>query len=48
MTMRRTRSIRLRTNPGFGRYSKCGVPVVRPFAAFLAARGLRGNGRKAS
>lgn len=48
MTMRKTRAIRLRKNSGFGRYSKCGGPVERPFAAFPAARGLRGNGRKAS
>jgi hypothetical protein len=48
MTMRDARFLPSDTNPGFGRYSKCGVPVVRPFAAFLAARGLRGNGRKAS
>ncbi len=47
MTMRQMRSTRFPKDPGFGRYSKCGVPVERPFAAFPAARGLRGNGRKA-
>lgn len=48
MTMRDARFFLSETNSGFGRYSKCGGPVERPFAAFPAARGLRGNGRKAS